>query len=283
MGLSFLMNIAFLLSGRDRDKGGQHDIEMHAEDRAPHEVLLSDDEADHSPATSSRPLRQFDTFGSTLRTSRTLTSSTSVKYRQTVLSRARTFFFPKSRPGETAQYAPYYRYSPIISGVVIPFSILLEIPGLTEHWYIRTEENKTIETRPNSPLLDAGLALSMSCAVFANICLILRFSEKRVKATTLFCVLFLTMHGMSRQIRASTQASLPFADTINIATVTAFGVIHRVDDGFTYGQAFWMTLCSTIASTVTNLSLISDFVRTKDFAHSGKSAASPLCLGTHND
>lgn len=78
------------------------------------------------------------------------------------------------------------------------------------------------------------------------------------------------------------RASHPFADTINIATVTAFGVIHRVDDGFTYGQAFWMTLCSTVASTITNLSLISDFIRTKDFAHSGKSVTTPLRLCTHD-
>ena len=209
MGLSFLMNMAFALSGHGRNDG-DHDVEKQdieptrEADRAPRELLSTDDEDDHdsSPAASSRPLRHFATIGSTftglgstLGASRTLTSSSSVHFRQTVISRARTFFFPKPQPGETARYVPYYRYSPIISGVVIPFSILLEIPGLTEHWYIRTEANKTIESRPNPAILDVGLAFSMACAVFANICLILRFSEKWIKATTLFCILFLTCHG----------------------------------------------------------------------------------------
>ena len=110
----------------------------------------------------------------------------------------------------------------------------------------------------------------MTCAVFANICLILRFSEKWIKATTLFCILFLTSHGKCPKAILLASVSFFYTDAINIATVTAFGVIHRVDDGFTYGQAFWMTLCSTVASTITNLSLIVDFVRTKDFAHSGE-------------
>ena len=59
-------------------------------------------------------------------------------------------------------------------------------------------------------------------------------------------------------------------DLINIAAVTIFGVEHRFDDGFTYGEAFWMTLCSTIASTITNISLIMDLIHTPDFAKRGK-------------
>lgn len=45
-----------------------------------------------------------------------------------------------------------------------------------------------------------------------------------------------------------------------------FGVIHRFSDGFTYGQSFWFTICSTIASLVTNFTLIYDFVSTPNFA-----------------
>lgn len=73
--------------------------------------------------------------------------------------------------------------------------------------------------------------------------------------------------------RACTSADLP-SDIINIVVVTVFGVEHRFDDGFTYGEAFWMTLCSTIASTITNVSLIVDFIRTPDFAQRGKSQSS---------
>ena len=49
-----------------------------------------------------------------------------------------------------------------------------------------------------------------------------------------------------------------------------FGVIHAVSDGFTYGQSFWMTVCSTIASIFTNVTLIVDLIRTPDFSKSGK-------------
>jgi potassium channel subfamily K, other eukaryote len=31
-------------------------------------------------------------------------------------------------------FIPNYRWLPILSGVTIPFAILLQIPGLTEHW-----------------------------------------------------------------------------------------------------------------------------------------------------
>jgi potassium channel subfamily K len=58
-------------------------------------------------------------------------------------------------------------------------------------------------------------------------------------------------------------------DLINIATVTIFGVVHRFNDGFTYGQPFWMTVCSTAASTITNATLIWDLYRTPDFNKSG--------------
>ncbi|GBE87357.1 hypothetical protein SCP_1100320 [Sparassis crispa] len=153
---------------------------------------------------------------------------------------------------ELEHFVPNYRWSPIISGVLIPFAILLEIPGLTERWYIQTLNNKTVQTRPNPVLLDVGMALSIACALIANICLILRFLEHRIKLVTVLCILFLTLH-----------------DIINICAVTIFGVEHRNNDGFTYGQAFWMTLCSTIASTITNVGLIYDLARTPDFTNSG--------------
>jgi len=59
------------------------------------------------------------------------------------------------------------------------------------------------------------------------------------------------------------------SDVINITAVTIFGVEHRFDDGFTYGHAFWMVVCSTSVSTFTNITLIVDLVWTPDFANSG--------------
>jgi hypothetical protein len=93
---------------------------------------------------------------------------------------------------------PHYRLTPILSGVLIPFSILLEIPGVTENWYIRTGEgNKTIETRDNTPILEAGIAISLVCAVVANVFLVMRFLEYKVLHTTALCITFLTLHGTS--------------------------------------------------------------------------------------
>lgn len=63
------------------------------------------------------------------------------------------------------------------------------------------------------------MAISMACGVIANIALIARFLESRVKLMTIICMSFLVIH-----------------DLINIATVIIFGVIHRFDDGFTYGE-----------------------------------------------
>ena len=64
-------------------------------------------------------------------------------------------------------------------------------------------------------------------------------------------------------------ACLIIHDTINIGVVTTFGVVHRFDDGFTYSQAFWMTVCSTIASVITTITLFLDYYCTPNFAKSG--------------
>jgi hypothetical protein len=97
-----------------------------------------------------------------------------------------------------------YRFLPIISGILIPFSILLSIPSLTDRWYIRTDVNNlTIESRPNSLLLDLGMGFSMACSVLANICLIVRFAERKVLGMTWLCILFLTLHGESQHLTVS--------------------------------------------------------------------------------
>src|SRR5260221_8775002 len=62
------------------------------------------------------------------------------------------------RQPDTPEIVKTNRLLPIFSGVMIPFSIMLSIPSLTGHWYIRTENNVTIETRPNTLLLDVALA-----------------------------------------------------------------------------------------------------------------------------
>ncbi|EDR12585.1 tandem pore domain K+ channel [Laccaria bicolor S238N-H82] len=152
-----------------------------------------------------------------------------------------------------SESSPTYRILPIFSGIVVPFSILLDIPSLSGHWYVRTGPNsETIETRPNPRLLNVAMAVSMAFALFACICLVIRFTERAVKLMTILAIISLTAH-----------------DVISIIAVTAFGIGHRDDDGFTYGQSFWMALCATFSSTVTNVTLLIDYAWTKNFSKSG--------------
>jgi potassium channel subfamily K len=105
---------------------------------------------------------------------------------------------PPNPPSRPKMQVPTYRILPIFSGIVVPFSILLSIPSLTAHWYVRTgPDETTIETRPNPRLLDVAMAISMTCALVACACLVARFAERKVKLMTLLCIIFLTVHGQS--------------------------------------------------------------------------------------
>ncbi|KAF8324297.1 uncharacterized protein EI90DRAFT_3129999 [Cantharellus anzutake] len=148
-------------------------------------------------------------------------------------------------------FHPKYRWLPIISGLLVPFSILLEIPGLTEHWYVRWDKatQTAIEYRKNSFALTLGLATSIACAGFANAALMLRFLE--------------------RHNSAAPSLKPQFSDIINIIAVSAFGYYGRHDDGFTYAQAYWSCVASTAISSITNITLVIDYMRTKNFADSG--------------
>ncbi|KAE8224131.1 hypothetical protein CF319_g2932 [Tilletia indica] len=147
-----------------------------------------------------------------------------------------------------------YRKTPIISGILAPFSIMLEVPGFTSSWYISTgRELGNAVYEKNPVLLDIGLAFSMAFAVFANLCIILRFLEvMRPKKSTLIAMVLLTLH-----------------DSINVAALAIFGKARAVDDGFTYSEGYWMTLGSTLASTIVNFTLIADYINTKQFRDAG--------------
>ena len=64
-------------------------------------------------------------------------------------------------------------------------------------------------------------------------------------------------------------------DLINLVAIIVVGVQHnRTGDTFELGQSYWFTVCSTAASTFTNLTLIYDMWATPDFASSGKNLVS---------
>ncbi|KXN80933.1 Outward-rectifier potassium channel TOK1, partial [Leucoagaricus sp. SymC.cos] len=128
------------------------------------------------------------------------------------------------------------------SSIFVPFAILLAIPGLTEHWYIRTNDHHEIIGYEANPLyIHIMIGVSISCAVITNACLLVRFFEKRVKIMTIICII-------AKHILAT-------------IVIIMFVIEKQKDDGFILGQAFWMTLCSTIAFLVTNVTLILDHRR----------------------
>ncbi|CAO1627260.1 unnamed protein product [Parajaminaea phylloscopi] len=144
-----------------------------------------------------------------------------------------------------------YRRTPILSGILAPFSIMLEVPGLTTKWYVR--QGAEGGYRPNPALLEVGLAISMASAVLANVFLLFRFTSLLPP----------------RKATASAMLCLIVHDAINIAALVAFGVVHAVDDGFTYSQAYWMTLASTSVSLACTFTLAIDYIGTKNFKSSG--------------
>jgi potassium channel subfamily K len=90
---------------------------------------------------------------------------------------------------------PTYRRAAIISGNLIPFSILLEVPGLTENWYVRTDGHQIVESSKNPPWVIASLSISLALAVLANIALVYRFLERHPKRSTIISIIALTIHG----------------------------------------------------------------------------------------
>ncbi len=61
------------------------------------------------------------------------------------------------------------RKTPIFSGLLAPFSIVLEVPGLTSKWYAKIDADGIVERYiDNPPILTVGLAISLSAAVVAN-------------------------------------------------------------------------------------------------------------------
>jgi potassium channel subfamily K len=157
------------------DAGGgttdEDDVDLEQDDDQEYDDALPNVDLDNQPNASPRGLRR--TFSGIL-----------------------SSIFPSPSDEEEIQaYIPHYRVLPILSGITIPFCILLEIPGLTADWYIRTDGSTIVASKPNPPLLDVGIALSISCAVLANICLVIRFLERRIKTMTILCTLFLSIHG----------------------------------------------------------------------------------------
>ena len=197
--LPLLMNFAGLFSKARRPKSQDPDPEKTGNTTGVSRNTTEEDDDDPLSPRSGRRLRRLSsatdsTFFSDPVNRHALNRSalTNTSWR----AKLKAYIFPDDENiADIDDFIPNYRWTPIVSGILIPFAILLDIPGITERWYIKTSNNQVTDTRPNPAILDIGMALSLTCAVIANICLICRFLEKRVKTFTLLCILFLTTHG----------------------------------------------------------------------------------------
>lgn len=201
---------------RDVEKGpgnnGDYQNEVIGQGSSQDEPVLDDDEVEfeeddeHEPISAISAVTDYSLQhrGSLSGLSLFSTASIDLRYRSRSgppqwWIKLKAFLYPPDpqKDPSGSSFIPNYRYTPIFSAVIIPFSILLEIPGLTGNWYIKTIDNQTVEKRSNPVLLDVALGISMGCALVANVALIVRFLEKNVKLMTIVCVVFLTLHGES--------------------------------------------------------------------------------------
>jgi len=177
--------------GSPRDDQGRHDedISEEVEDLDDFEDDVDEGQQDGPQPRQGVPLTSTATFSS---------SSVSHFSRPTLpkwLVKIKEALFCSHR--EDDHTLPNYRRTPIISGSLIPFSILLEIPGLTQPWYVRTYGNQTVEARKDPPLVYISISISLALAVLANVALIYRFLGRHVKRNTIICIAALTVHGKS--------------------------------------------------------------------------------------
>lgn len=183
---------------QDPEKGSPPDDQERHEEDNPEEIedledLEDDDDRDEGQQDSPQP-RQ----GVPLTSTATFTSSITNFSRPTLpqcLVKIKDAMFGSRKENE--QVIPNYRRTPLISGSLIPFAILLEIPGLTVAWYVRTSGNQTVESRKDPPLILISISISLALAILANIALLCRFLERHVKRNTIICIVALTVHGKS--------------------------------------------------------------------------------------
>ncbi|CDW97090.1 hypothetical protein [Sporisorium scitamineum] len=155
----------------------------------------------------------------------------------------------------SSSHAWRVRKTPIFSGLLAPFSIVLEVPGLTSKWYAKIDENGIVERFiDNPPILTVGLAISLAAAVVGNASIILRFLEiLRPRQSIVLAMVGFVLH-----------------DLINVVALATFGgICGPKHDSLSLSASYWMVCASTTTSVLVTISLVADYVRTKDFRHAG--------------
>ena len=239
-------------AGREVEPAAADDPNEQSSDPAPNDDITGDDESiqgsdshdadEDEPGDSPSPPGRRVTFGITPSGESSPPGTTPEKPK--MLARLKAFLLHSH---EDDEHHSNHRILPVISGLVIPFSILLEIPGLTDSWIIRTNQNAVVQSLPNPSSLEVLLAISMFFAVVANVSLLCRFLEKGpVLATTLLTIASLTIHGNASLQNLVFDCGLLNLDLVNIIALVVFGVQRQLVEGFTYGHAYWMTGMSVV-------------------------------------
>ncbi|PLW43039.1 hypothetical protein PCANC_03766 [Puccinia coronata f. sp. avenae] len=158
---------------------------------------------------------------------------------------------PSSKNDEDQEEAQYEnsdlqnstRLVSLIPALGCPLSCLLEIPVLAERTWAPSQ---------SSPLLFAGIIVSMMLGFAANISLICRYFEYRPQLSTLAAISSLTIHD-----------SLNLGILIKVAVGISASSSHRPFSGL------WMLVASSVISIFCNLTLIIDYVRVDNFRAKG--------------
>ncbi|KAG9125493.1 hypothetical protein FRC07_007378 [Ceratobasidium sp. 392] len=146
--------------------------------------------------------------------------------------------------------------APLTAAVIAPLAVLLDIPALTEKWYIRDGEH---QPDPRASLILSGFSLGFS--LIANVLLVVRFS----------------LDGSRWRIATRVSVLCWIVKVITgIVNLVVFGALTRNQPGFSYAEGFWSAVVSVIASgIILFLLLLHWVVEFKNNQTSRKSGSEP--------
>ncbi|KAF8594432.1 voltage-gated potassium channel [Ceratobasidium sp. AG-I] len=121
--------------------------------------------------------------------------------------------------------------APLTAAIIAPLAVLLDIPALTEKWYIRNGEP---QSDPLASLILSGLSLGFS--IFANALLVVRFSlrdENNGWIATQVSILCWIIKVVTA-----------------IVNLVVFGALTRNQPSFSYAEGFWSAVISLLAAGI---------------------------------
>ncbi|RUS23206.1 hypothetical protein BC937DRAFT_90790 [Endogone sp. FLAS-F59071] len=152
-----------------------------------------------------------------------------------------------------------HRIVPLVAGVLVPFSIILNIPALTGPWLVVGGEEKDIGMEESSGHVTL-LVITLVFAVTVNIALVFRFVNWQARWATRVAL-----------ISAALQLKFPVieSDTIVIVILVVFSVQHHLTANSYYGEGYWTILASSVFCLTATMLLTFDCINTPYIKCSG--------------